>query len=500
MNPPDRAHEVSVELDPERTLFADGPVVVFRWRAVSGWPVEHVSTNVVHLFGWTAEEFMGGSVAYADTVHPDDLDRVAHEVQLHADSGDSHFEQDYRVVARDGTTRWLYDQTRIIRDGSGAVTHFLGYVLDISSRRRAEAELREKEEQLAESGRVEALGRLAGGVAHDFNNLLTALTGHLELVSGHLSAEHPARPSLAIARRTVDRGAALTAQLLAVSRRQLLTPKAVDVNRAVQETLDLLAPLLGEQLVVALELEPAPLFARVDPTQLQQVLLNLALNARDAMPAGGTLRFRTRGAADTVSIAVSDTGVGMDEGTAARIFEPFYSTREGGTGLGLATVRGIVEQSQGQLSVDSSPGVGSTFTVVLPSTRPRPTPSLPPPEPEAVRSGRVLVVEDHADIRELIADVLTARGYQVRAAVDGDDALRILEGFVPDLLVTDASMPGKGGAELVRILDDRGWTVPVLFVSGHVRDLQLPTGPRRVLLRKPFSLDQLLRHVSALLA
>jgi PAS domain S-box-containing protein len=479
------------ELERERALFADGPVVVFRWRAVDGWPVEFVSSNVRELFGWADHEFVSGAVAYASVVHPEDLGRVADEVGRHAAAGAVHFGQDYRIVARDGTVRWLYDQTRVVRDATGSVTHFLGYVFDVTDRRRVE-------EELAAARRVEALGRLAGGIAHDFNNLLTAVAGHLDLAAAHLPDDHPSRGSVAVARRTVDRGAALTAQLLALARADEPQPRPVRVDAAVRETLDLVAPLLGDSVRVQLELAAHPAAATVDPGQLQQVLLNLLVNARDAMPDGGLLQVCTRADGDRVVLTITDSGRGMDEATAARAFEPFFSTRAGGTGLGLSTVRSIVERSQGALALRTRPGAGSEFEITLPRALPAGTPSRPPPD-AAPAPARILVAEDHGDIREFVAEVLSARGHEVRAAASGEAALELAVGWSPGLVVTDVSMPGMSGAALVEALVARGWSGPALFVSGHVRHVELPEGPDRALLRKPFGIEVLVEQVSRLL-
>jgi two-component system cell cycle sensor histidine kinase/response regulator CckA len=492
------AEALRAELERERALFAEGPVVVFRWRAADGWPVEHVSSNVLHLFGWPAEAFLSGQVPYASVIHPDDLARVGEEVATHAASGGTHFEQDYRIVDREGNVRWLFDQTRVLRDDAGGVTHFLGYVFDVTARRRAEAALRERDEQLAHAQRTEALGRLAGGVAHDFGNLLTALGGHLDLARSHLPSDHPAQRSLAIARRTVDRGAALTGQLLAVARRQPAHPRALDLAAAVREAVEFLGPLLGDDLVVNFDAAPEPLRVRADPTQLQQVLLNLALNARDAMPAGGSLTFATHARGAEAALTLTDTGVGMDEATAARVFEPFFSARAGGTGLGLATVAAIVAESGGRIRLESAPGRGTTVEVVLPRVDEEELEAPTPPPPRA-RRARVLLAEDNPDIRELVAEVLGLEGHEVLATASGAAALEGAERFRPDLLITDVSMPGMSGVDLADALTARGWTGPVLFVSGHAHPVRLPEGRDRRLLRKPFGVDALLHSVGAML-
>jgi two-component system cell cycle sensor histidine kinase/response regulator CckA len=513
-----RISSLSDTLARERALFSGGPVVIFRWFARAGWPVEYVSSNVKELFGWTDADFLSGRVSYANVIHPDDLARVSEEVQVHSDAGISTFEQDYRVRCADGRVLWLYDCTAVVRNDRGDITHYDGYVLDISARREAEAAVRSKDELLRHAQKMEALGRLAGGVAHDFNNILTAILGHADLVRLHLPQASPALGSLDVVIRSAERAADLTRQLLAFSRRQVLEPMAIDAVALVADTFVMLKPLLGEHLELRVELGD-PLPVRVDRTQLEQVLVNLALNARDAMPSGGTLEILTgealveqalRAAMNDVvppgryaRLVVRDTGVGMDADTMGRIFEPFFTTRGAeGTGLGLATVYGIVRQSNGFLRVESAPGQGSTFEVLLPLLASLPVERERAAIPRSSVEGTetVLLVEDHPDILGVMATALRTHGYAVLTATDGAHALELLECSPHiDVLITDVVMPRLGGVGLVTRLVAEGRCPPVVFVSGY-SDLPLSSvNIPYTTVQKPFTPEVLLRRLRMLL-
>jgi two-component system cell cycle sensor histidine kinase/response regulator CckA len=514
-----RISALSDALARERALFSGGPVVVFRWVARDGWPVEYVSSNVHDLFGWSGADFLSGRVSYANVIHEDDLARVAEEVRVHSEAGVSTFEQDYRIRCADGRVRWLYDCTAVVRNERGDITHYDGYVLDISARREAEAAVRSKDELLRHAQKMEALGRLAGGVAHDFNNILTAILGHADLVRLHLPQESPAMGSLDVVIRSAERAADLTRQLLAFSRRQVLEALAMDAVALVADTFSMLGPLLGEHLDLRLELGD-PLPVRVDRTQLEQVLVNLALNARDAMPSGGTLEILTGEALveaplpaamnDLVPpgryarLVVRDTGVGMDSDTLGRIFEPFFTTRgPDGTGLGLATVYGIVRQSNGFVRVESQPGLGSTFEVLLPLLSSLPAEQARAPFSKASLDGTetVLLVEDHPDILAVMATALLQHGYAVLTATDGLHALEVLgsgDRHV-DVLVTDVVMPRLGGLGLVTRLLAEDRCPPVVFVSGYT-DLPLSSvNIPYATVQKPFTPEVLLRRLRTLL-
>ncbi len=507
-----RARVASLEatLERERALFTGGPVVVFRWVATEGWPVEYVSSNVEALFGYSVDDLCSGRVAYAQVVHPDDLQRVGQEVASFTEAGVQGFEQDYRVVDAGGRVRWLYDYTVVIRDARGQVTHYAGYVLDVSERREADALLRQAQ-------KMEALGRLAGGISHDFNNLLTAVLGHAELAAATLPEGAAAAQPLERIATLVERASGLTHQLLAFARRQVLEPHVVDLSAVVRDARAFIAPLLGDPVRVEAREAATPLWVLVDPSQLEQVVVNLLLNARDSMASGRiqvstselvTGRPTPAALGELVPpgtwavLAVTDEGPGIEAASLPRLFEPFYTTKERGTGLGLATVYGIVRQSRGHLLVRSSPD-GATFEVWLPRVEPQAGPA-PAPEPVERTVGgreRVLYVEDHEEIRELMVRALAGRGYAVSEARYGLEALeRVRAGARPDVVITDLVMPRMGGVALVEALEQAGVSVPVLFVSGYARQ-PLPEAPERpqAHLGKPFTLDALLRALRGLL-
>jgi signal transduction histidine kinase/ActR/RegA family two-component response regulator len=385
--------------------------------------------------------------------------------------------------------------------------------------RQAAADQRHLEAQLRQAQKMEAIGLLAGGVAHDFNNLLTVIVGQLDFLSeGRMDGG--SQESVREIRQAVDSAASLTHQLLAFSRQQALTPKLVDVNALVGDTALLLRRLIGEDIELAIDLAPEAGTVRADTGQLQQVLLNLGVNARDAMPDGGRLSIATSSATfDARSpvgefpikhgtyavIAVTDTGIGMDATIRARIFEPFFTTKalHHGTGLGLATAYGIVKQSEGYIDVTSEPGLGSRFRVLLPKV------AVAPDRPEraeaksAAGAGSILVVEDQEAVRRVICSRLRAAGYVVHEASSGPDALELaptLPGI--DVLLTDVIMPHMNGFTLAsRLLDERP-DLKVLYMTGHIGNMGMARDPRdggRPVLQKPFPAGTLLAALRSVL-
>ena len=364
---------------------------------------------------------------------------------------------------------------------------------------------------------MEAVGRLAGGVAHDFNNLLTVILGYSAFMREEASAPIP-QDCVGEIEYAASRAAALTKQLLAFSRKQVLQPRVVNLNEIVSKMNDMLSRLIGEHIALAIDLDPGLKCVKADQGQLEQVIMNLGVNARDAMQSGGTLRIATSnvdieareaqlvsmGPGSYVRLSVSDTGVGMDAGTQARIFEPFFTTKDEGqgTGLGLATVYGIVKQSGGVVSVNSAPGQGTTFTILLPVTSdgvteaaPSTTGYRPVPGAEAI-----LLVEDEAPLRKLIGGILKRGGYCVTEAGGGEEALAIAEKTTRiDLLLTDVVMPGMTGPKLVEVLQQNGKQPTVLFMSGYDRELIGPRAADINFLPKPFTPSALLEEVHEIL-
>jgi len=396
-----------------------------------------------------------------------------------------------------------------IRDAQGRITGFVGLLEDVTEKRRSEQALAATQQQLIHSQKMEAVGRLAGGVAHDFNNLLNVIVGYAELLARSLPQGDTRRARIDQILLAAMRAGTLTRRLLAFSRNQVLQPRVIDPNAAVVETEQMLRRLIGEDVELAIQLGEGLGSVRVDPGQLEHVLLNLAVNARDAMPRGGVITLATAAAdlAGTASsppgryvvLSVRDTGTGMDEETRARIFEPFFTTKPTGegTGLGLATVYGIVEQSGGFIRVESEPGRGTTFRVYLPRVDGSPEPAPRPSSQRPRLRGRetVLVVEDQDSLREMIREALQLLGYRVLAAPNGEAALDLARGHGGplDLLITDIVMPRMGGGELASRLLAQRPGLRVLYMSGHANETVTRHGAfePRVLLEKPFSTETL---------
>jgi CheY-like chemotaxis protein len=355
---------------------------------------------------------------------------------------------------------------------------------------------------------MEAVGRLAGGIAHDFNNLLTAISGYSEFLIEGLVDERMRRHADEI-RKAAARAASLTGQLLAFSRRQVLQPRALDLNAVVSDMDMMLRRLIGEdvELVTLLDATVGPVQA--DPTQIEQVIVNLAVNARDAMPNGGSVTIETSEAltdeGDFVELRMTDTGVGMSDLERQQLFDPFFTTKEGGTGLGLATVYGIVEQSGGTIEVDSAPGMGSSFRILLPrADEPAEVPAVAPAATPRVGDETILLVEDETVVRQLVAEILESSGYTVMQAGDGPSALELLRRHSGklDLLLTDVVMPGMSGPEVAQAVTSMRPGTQVLYTSGYTDSAIGHHGvlePGIAFLQKPFSASDLTRKVRVLL-
>jgi PAS domain S-box-containing protein len=405
-------------------------------------------------------------------------------------------------------------------DERGEVRHLITSYTDVTAHRAATEALRASEEQLRHAQKMDAVGRLAGAVAHDFNNLLTAILGYADLLVRDMPENDPRQREAEEIRRAAQRASALTRQLLAFSRKQILAPRVLDPRQLVNDMRPMLRRLVRED--IALEVELAADTPRVcaDAAHLEQVVVNLVVNARDAMPQGGRLTLTTRAerlaASDAERLAVTpgeyavlsvaDTGHGMDERTLGQIFEPFFTTKgqEQGTGLGLTTVYGIVRQSGGTIRVDSEPGRGSTFEVLIPATlAPIESPADPPAGAASRGNEIVLLVEDESAVRRLAFEILAGAGYHVLSAEDPESALRLAaaHGRDIDILVTDVVMPGMNGRQLHDALRRTRPHLRTLFISGYPDDAALTdgsAGPGAVL-AKPFSSSELLARVRATL-
>ncbi|HXI19865.1 MAG TPA: PAS domain S-box protein, partial [Gemmatimonadales bacterium] len=341
-----------------------------------------MSDSVQQILGYSPTEFrIGRAAGWEALVHPEDHDRVVHGLRGAVEGNATSWRAEYRIRRRDGTHAYVFDRARILRDAGDGTVRVLGAMMDVSERREAEEALQRSEEQLRQAMKMEAVGRLAGGVAHDFNNLLTSVLGHADLALAALSLSDPLREDLLEIRSAGTRAAGLTQQLLAFSRKQVLEPRVVDLNAVVSGLARMLRRTIGEDIALVTRLAPDLNPVRADPVQMEQVLLNLAVNARDAMPDGGRLTIETRNvllpSGPAARVTVEDTGVGMSEDVRTHLFEPFFTTKEigKGTGLGLATVYGIVQQSGGSIAVTSTPGQGTTFVVDLPHAVGAPVPT-----------------------------------------------------------------------------------------------------------------------------
>ena len=396
-------------------------------------------------------------------------------------------------------------------------TAFTAIIRDVVERKQSQATLQQRDEQLRQAQKMEAIGRLAGGVAHDFNNLLMAIHGYAEMLVQNLDEGDERRSDAEEILKAADRAAGLTRQLLAFSRRQVITQQAVALDQLVEGMQKMLQRLIGPEIEISTEFWPDLTPALADSTQVEQILVNLVINARDAMPAGGKIRIELRnieldkiGVAahpglqpgEYVEMAVSDTGSGMDADTAARIFEPFFTTKEGGkgTGLGLATVYGIVQQNSGAIEVQSRVGHGTTFYIYLPRAEDLGKPAPIKPVASTAGTETILLVEDDDRVRALVANMLKKNGYKVLLASAGDQALEIAarhHGRI-HLLLTDVMMPGLSGRILSERLTAARPDTRVLYMSGYSDDAILRRGVKSAaayFIQKPFSIDALAHKI-----
>jgi PAS domain S-box-containing protein len=485
-----------------RSLVEDTPLVTYILSPTRA-PL-YVSPQVERLLGYAPTRWTADPYFHMSVVHPDDRVRV--ERAIAAYDGAVPLEAEYRLRDAEGRDVWVLDRMVAVRGDNEELLCYQGFLLDVTHRK-------DLEEQLNQSQRMETIGRLAGGIAHDFNNLLTAITGYsnfalerLELAGGNDRLRH----DIEQIRKSAERAASLTQQLLAFSRRQVLQPQTLELNELVGDVRALLERLIGEHVELVTDLSGAS-YVNADPGRLEQVLVNLAVNSRDAMPDGGTLRISVAPAevdaehqivrwnaqpGRYATLVVSDTGHGMEAETLAHVFEPFFTTKDVGlgTGLGLSTVYGIVKQSGGWITLVSEPGLGTTATIYLPLVEARaPAPEERAAEP-AAGSGRILLVEDEAVVRGLVAEMLEARGYEVLEAPCPLEALELAESERCDLLLTDVVMPKMNGRELARRIRGRTPSLHVVYTSGYAPEAVLDGGrldAGEFFLQKPFTAGDL---------
>jgi PAS domain S-box-containing protein len=515
-----------------RTLVEHLPAITYIAELGAGGPWHYVSPQIEAMLGFTPAEWLSDPMNWMNHIYPEDREIALNAENLFQQTHEL-FQAEYRMCARDGRVLWFRDEGVLLRQNEGRGLLMQGVMYEITERKRLE-------DQLRHSQKLEAVGQLAGGVAHDFNNLLMLIQAHNEHLRDYLSPDDPARKDALQIENAVTRAASLTAQLLTFSRKNVLRPEILDLNAVLADVGKMLHRLIGENIEVNIVPASAPARVKADPGQMEQVILNLAVNSRDAMPAGGKLTITAceaeldendsrnhegAPAGKYVMLCVSDTGAGMDSETQAHIFEPFFTTKAPGkgTGLGLATVYGVVKQSDGWIWVDSKPGRGTTFQIYLPQElvanevsmaeiAPHESQALkestsrivPALETTAKGTETVLVVEDQDGIRDIVRESLRRNGYKVLIANDGDEALQMAAAY-PDpihLLITDLVMPNIGGRELAQRLTPLRPAMKVLFMSGYSEQSAFEieaTSQSATVLQKPFSLDALARNVRRVL-
>ena len=479
------------------------PAIIF--LASAGGSVEYVNRRWQEYTGIRDKSTSDPAVI----VHKDDFERARDAKALSLETG-SPYEAEIRLRRHDGVYRWFRIRATAVRDEGGRILNWLGIATDIEDEKQAE-------ERLRESQKMEAIGRLAGGVAHDFNNLLLAIGGYSAMAMDQLQDRPPILEYLQQVTGAAERAAELTRQMLAFSRRQVIQPKLVNLNTAVEKIGKLLARVIGEDIQLASRLAPDLGLIQADPTQLDQIIMNLAVNARDAMPDGGRLTLETANAAVRedeadrhhiqagayIVLTVSDTGVGMDEQTKRRIFEPFFTTKDRGkgTGLGLAIVYGVVSQAGGAIQVDSEQGSGTSFRIYLPrhlaaGESDTSAEAALPPEPGG---ETILLVEDEGPVRKLVEAILHKKGFSVLEAATPGEAIRLAAGHQQpiDVLITDVLMPEMRGPDLAQRIRALRPAIVVIFMSGYSESTFLAPAVLgdATYLQKPFTAEELVRKL-----
>lgn len=492
----------------------NSPLAVIEWD--SNFRVQRWSQQAEQLFGWGVEEVWGKHPQEIGFIFAEDVPLVD-EVIVGLQSGcEPRSVNRNRNYTKNGSVIYCEWYESALADESGQLVSILSLVHDVTERKHLE-------EQLRQSQKMEAIGRLAGGVAHDFNNLLTVINGYSELALSHLAEQDRLYKHIKEIRKAGERAAGLTRQLLAFSRQQILQPRSLDLSEVILNMSEMLQRLIGENIELVILAAADSGQIKADPGQIEQVIMNLAVNAYDAMPQGGKLTIEVakielegeyaqkhigKEPGSYVRLAISDTGMGMDEQTRSHIFEPFFTTKEKGkgTGLGLATVYGIVSQSGGSIRVYSEPGWGTTFKIYFPQIKNRDKLAMPTTTQVHSTQGSetILLVEDEPSVRELVRDTLKEEGYTVLEAKNGAEAILYSEQYQASihLLLTDVVMPGLSGRQLAEHLWPLRPQLKVLYMSGYTDDAIVHHGvlePGVAFLQKPFTPQALSRKVREVL-
>lgn len=470
-----------------------------------------INDRWAEMLGYQRHELDLHQDTWERLVHPDDFPQAQTLLNEHLAGKTPFYQTEYRLRTKSGDWCWVLDSGKVVeRDPNGHPRRVSGTHLDITKRKQFE-------EQLIQSHNMTSIGRLAGGIAHNFNNLLTVVTGYTDLLSKRLPPDSAFQRYLSNIQEAATRGASLTHQLLAFARKQPIRPQEALINEVISDTEMLFSNLLEKNIELQIELDPAAGKVKLDPVQFEQVIFNLVINARDAMPEGGKLSISTRNVAvetesveqhpeihpgHYVQVQISDTGIGMTEDVRRNVFEPFFTTKEvgKGTGLGLASCYGIVKQHQGHILVDSEPEKGTTFTILFPLIESPLEQNRLSLQEKSSPTSTVMVVEDDPLVRMMAAEVLKDQGFTVLEGIHGLDALQAAEAFGQpiQLLITDVVMPHMGGPELAQALTKTNPHLKVIYLSGYsldalaVHNIAIPTASY---LMKPFTPDSLLEKV-----
>ena len=472
-----------------------------------------VNESFIKTYGYDKEELIGQSI---NKFHPSEKPRQIFKPIIEKTLKDG-WEGELTARRKSGENFTIYIRTSPVTDDEGKPIVVVGVARDITEKKLLE-------DQLRQSQKMEAIGQLAGGIAHDFNNLLTVIEGYIELLFSSTNENDPSSNYIRQIKKATDRATALTRQLLAFSRRQILQPKKLNLNSLISDMSILLKRLIGEDVEFSTMLNPDIGAIKADRSQMEQVLMNLAVNSRDAMPDGGILTFETKVVSldatlyerhtsgirkgNYVMLAISDTGVGMDKDTQDRVFEPFFTKKEKskGTGLGLATVYGIVRQSGGHIWLDSEPGKGTTFKIFLPMVKAKAVEKDEPQKQkeESRGSETILVVEDEFMVRELVCDTLRSSGFSILEAANGKQAIEIYSQNDKkiDMVLTDVIMPEMSGRKMIDTLRKNHPELVALFMSGYTDDAIIKHGvlePGMAYIQKPFSPKALIQKVKEVL-